>query len=179
MDPVLLDLLASLSKKRIFKETHPDTSLVDYSQKDIKKLIPHRKPFLFLDTIDKIDLPGHKAAGTFYLNPNSHILHGHFPNNPIFPGVLQVEMIGQLGLCLSNFLLNNTVTIVDIKNPINGIATHVREANFRHSLIPTNTAFIEVFIPDVSELSSIIAGQIYNNDNRLCVTAIMEVYYPQ
>ena len=61
---------------------------------DIKKLIPHRKPFLFIDEC-KIVSDGKSGTSHRTFNPNEYFFEGHFPNNPIVPGVVIVEAMAQ------------------------------------------------------------------------------------
>ena len=64
----------------------------------VKKLIPHREPFLLLDGLTELT-PGESAVGVKYVDPDDHFLAGHFPGNPIMPGVLMVEALAQTGAC--------------------------------------------------------------------------------
>ena len=61
---------------------------------DIKKLIPHRDPFLFLDEC-KIIVAGEHGISKKLFRDNEHFFEGHFPNNPIVPGVIIVEAMAQ------------------------------------------------------------------------------------
>lgn len=62
----------------------------------IMEMIPHRYPFLLIDRITEC-VPGKYSKGYKNLTFNEPFFQGHFPNNPIMPGVLQAEAMAQLG----------------------------------------------------------------------------------
>ncbi len=62
----------------------------------IRKIIPHRYPFLLVDRIIELD-PGKRAVGIKNVSANEAFFEGHFPDHPIMPGVLIVEAIAQVG----------------------------------------------------------------------------------
>lgn len=64
--------------------------------KEIQKMIPHRYPFLLVDRIIEIE-EGKKAVGIKNVTANEPFFQGHFPENPIMPGVLMVEALAQVG----------------------------------------------------------------------------------
>ncbi|MGB9679430.1 MAG: 3-hydroxyacyl-ACP dehydratase FabZ [Thermoanaerobacteraceae bacterium] len=64
--------------------------------KDIRKVLPHRYPFLLVDRIIEIE-DGKKAVGIKNVTANEPFFQGHFPGNPIMPGVLIVEAMAQVG----------------------------------------------------------------------------------
>src|SRR5262245_3432666 len=59
-------------------------------------LLPHRTPFLFVDAVHAYE-PGVGVEARFLVTGDEPILAGHFPGNPIFPGVLQLEALAQAG----------------------------------------------------------------------------------
>ncbi len=62
---------------------------------DALKALPHGPEFRFLDRLVALD-PGKEATGTYTVHGNEPFLRGHFPNEPLFPGVLLVEAAAQL-----------------------------------------------------------------------------------
>jgi UDP-3-O-[3-hydroxymyristoyl] N-acetylglucosamine deacetylase/3-hydroxyacyl-[acyl-carrier-protein] dehydratase len=66
-----------------------------YTIQDIERMLPHRYPFLLVDKI--IELREHSIVGVKNVTMNEPIFTGHFPGNPVFPGVLQIEAMAQVG----------------------------------------------------------------------------------
>ena len=66
-----------------------------YTTCDIEKILPHRYPFLMVDKIMEIN--ENSIIGVKYITMNEPIFTGHFPGNPVFPGVLQIEAMAQVG----------------------------------------------------------------------------------
>lgn len=64
--------------------------------KEIMDIIPHRHPFLLVDTIEELE-PGVKAVGYKCVTFNEPYFAGHFPEEPVMPGVLQIEACAQVG----------------------------------------------------------------------------------
>ena len=62
--------------------------------KDIKKYLPHREPFLFIDEVININ-KNKEIHAKKLISEDEYFLKGHFPNNPIFPGVIIIEALGQ------------------------------------------------------------------------------------
>ncbi len=64
--------------------------------KQIMEIIPHRQPFLLIDTIEELE-PGVRAVGKKCVSYNEPYFAGHFPNEPVMPGVLIIEAMAQAG----------------------------------------------------------------------------------
>ncbi len=83
-------------KKQQGKGRHFDlTADPIYTIQDIERMLPHRYPFLLVDKI--IELREQSIVGVKNVTMNEPIFTGHFPGNPVFPGVLQIEAMAQVG----------------------------------------------------------------------------------
>jgi 3-hydroxyacyl-[acyl-carrier-protein] dehydratase len=97
------------------------------SSDEIKKWIPHRYPFLLIDEVVEL-LPAEKVVALKHVRLDDPILQGHFPGNPIYPGVLQVEGMAQAAAVLS---------IMSLENPIKlCLFTEIKSARFRQPVVP-------------------------------------------
>ena len=95
------DKLIKSGRRRPFFTPGETTRTVSIGRADIERLVPHRDPFLLVDEITALDLDEKAALGKRVIDPADPILKGHFPGEPIYPGFLMLEMMGQCGLCLN------------------------------------------------------------------------------
>lgn len=66
---------------------------------DIKEFLPHREPFLFIDGVKRLE--DNLIEAWRVLKPDEFYFAGHFPGNPVFPGVLMIEALAQVGILLA------------------------------------------------------------------------------
>ena len=97
---------------------------------EIRSLIPHRDPFLFVDTCEIIT-PGEHGKSEKLFTANEYFFKGHFPNNPVMPGVLIVESFGQAAAALTAHGLDRST----YENKL-VFLMGVEKARFRNPVIP-------------------------------------------
>lgn len=108
--------------------------------KDIMEIIPHRYPFLLIDSIEEM-VEGESAVGKKCVSMNEPYFQGHFPGNPVMPGVLIIEAMAQVGAVAMLSLEENkgkTAYFAGIKN-----------ARFRQKVTPGDVMLIETKIVKV------------------------------
>lgn len=108
-----------------------------YTAKEIMDIIPHRYPFLLIDTIEELE-PGVRALGKKCVSVNEPFFQGHFPGNPVMPGVLIMEALAQVG----------AVAILSQPEWKGRTAyfAGIDKARFRRKVIPGDVLFLEMEI---------------------------------
>ncbi|GAA0745490.1 3-hydroxyacyl-ACP dehydratase FabZ [Clostridium oceanicum] len=102
---------------------------------DIQKIIPHRYPFLLVDKITHLE-EGKKAIGYKNVTMNEYFFQGHFPQEPVMPGVLIIEALAQVG----------AVSILS-KDDFKGKIAYfggINKAKFRKKVVPGDVLKLEV-----------------------------------
>ena len=127
---------------------------------EIKKLIPHRHPFLFLDRCEVIE-PGKEGIGFKKFLSEEYFFKGHFPNNPIVPGVILIEALAQTAGTVVSISLSDQV-----KRTV--LFLSVTNAKFRKPVVPNDEIFFEVKI--VSRVKSFYKfyGEAKKQSEKVC-----------
>ena len=131
---------------------------------DIHRRIPHRPPFLFIDNILEITDTGAKASLT--VREDFSFFEGHYPGNPIMPGVLLCESVFQTGaMFLADFLKDQTLT--DVK--VTPVLSRIRDARFNRMVLAGDQIEISVSIKDQMGQFYNLTGEI-KNKNKTALT---------
>jgi UDP-3-O-[3-hydroxymyristoyl] N-acetylglucosamine deacetylase/3-hydroxyacyl-[acyl-carrier-protein] dehydratase len=123
-------------KKLVKKYQHEKISGVVFDVNAIKRILPHRYPFLLIDKIVEFVLD-EKVVGVKNVTANEPFFEGHFPGQPVMPGVLIIEAMAQTGGIL---LLNG------LDNPGSKLAFFlgINNAKFRKTVMPGDTLVLEL-----------------------------------
>ena len=142
-----------------------------YGIDTIKQLLPHRDPFLFVDAILESD--GEKfIVGQKKLSPDEFYFKGHFPGNPVMPGVIQVETMAQVaGLLTIEFANKKGLTITPFLTTINN-------AKFRRVIRPGDTLRIEAKLLRIHGLSGKFHGKILVNGKVASEAELSCIFVP-
>lgn len=139
------------------------TETLSFDIMDITKMIPHRYPFLLVDRITEC-IPGKSAKGYKNLTMNEEFFQGHFPNNPIMPGVLQLEAMAQ---CSAPILM----TMPEFKGKLT-LYAGVDGVRFKHIVRPGDRFEMEIELTKVKGPVCKAHG-IGKVDGKICVEADM------
>lgn len=127
---------------------------------DIKNLIPHRSPFLFLDSCEIIK-EGEQGIGKYKFLSNEYFFKGHFPDMPIVPGVILIEALAQTaGVVVSKKYENY--------NDKSVLFMSVSKAKFRKPVYPNDE--ITFHVKYINRVMSVykFSGLSYKNDIKVC-----------
>ena len=101
----------------------------------IANWLPHRYPFLLVDKI--IELSEQHVVGVKNVSFNEHFFQGHFPNNPVMPGVLQIEAMAQTGGILA-------LSTVEDPGNWDTYFLKIENAKFKHKIVPGDTVLFKM-----------------------------------
>ena len=102
---------------------------------DIQKIIPHRYSFLLVDCVEEME-PGVRAVGYKNVTMNEPFFQGHFPQQPVMPGVLIIEALAQVGAIAVLSLPENKGKLAFFGG--------IKNAKFRKQVIPGDRLRLEI-----------------------------------
>lgn len=131
----------------------------------IKNLLPHRPPFLFVDRI--IELSEERVVGVKNVSVNEDIFRGHFPNQPIFPGVLQIEAMAQVG---------GVLVLSQLEEPEKHLTYFMKmdKVKFRKMVVPGDTLVFDLsFATPYRRGIAHMVGKAYVNNELVAEAEMM------
>ena len=131
----------------------------------IEKLIPHRPPFLFVDEI--IAETDDTLTTRRRVRPDEDFFKGHYPGNPIMPGVLICESVFQSG-CI--FLTKQFASKGEDLSHYTPVLTRITEVKFKNSVKPGDELIIDVKVKDRLGRFMFLSGSVRTADNRKVLT---------
>jgi len=131
-------------------------SIMDTNQ--IKAIIPHRYPFLLIDRIEEL-VVGQKVVAKKNVTVNEEFFNGHFPGEPVMPGVLIIEALAQAG----------AVALLSLDD-FRGKTAYfggIDKAKFRQKVVPGDVLTLEVEILKVKKIAGIGKGTAYVDGKKV------------
>lgn len=126
---------------------------------DIKELIPQREPFLFVDKV--IDQTDSSITTTHTLTGEEDFFKGHFPGDPVMPGVLLCEACFQTGALLMSQIIDGGLTGLTV-------VSRIQSAKFKNMVVPPGEMTIYVELKDQVGPAAYMKGKVtYNNKTAL------------
>ncbi len=107
------------------------------NKEQIKQIIPHREPFLLIDEVNELEA-GKYVKAVKYISENDFWFKGHFPDYPVTPGVIMVEMLAQAGAAALLSMPENKGKI--------GFFGGINNCKFRRQVVPGDKLILEVEI---------------------------------
>lgn len=129
--------------------------------KEIKEYIPHREPFLFVDSI--ISLQSNKIETSFTVSEKAEFFKGHYPSNPLTPGVIICESVFQSAAILISSLITTP------ESPLKGtpVLTRITSAKFKGMVKPNETLIIQAEIIERLQNTWFLKGKVLKNDKNI------------
>ena len=145
-----------------------------YDKKNVENILPHREPFLFIDScidisvLDSVsslkDLKGCSVKCKYYLKGNHPILQGHFPEKKVLPAVIQAEMLAQ-SLAFPLFKYSKDIKL-EMKDK-SFLLVGLDKFKFKKMILPDSDIFIESKIKGVVSNIVFIEGRLLNEKGEI------------
>jgi len=136
-----------------------------WDKEKIKSILPQREPFLFIDEIVEIE-EGKRVVAKKYIEPDSDFFKGHFPQNPIMPGVLTIEAMAQTAI----ILYSTAKPHIAEQNPEYHLSNI--KATFNLPVYPGDTLMIEAKSFKIVDSGGVIDTLAKVNDRAVAKTRV-------
>ncbi len=133
----------------------------------IKALIPHREPFLLIDRITELE-PGVRAVGEHEFDGSEWYQPGHFPGNPIVPGVILVESMAQVATVMA-------MSMPEYRDGL-GLFAGIEEKRFKRMVKPGDTGRFEAVMDKFRRGFAKVNVKTYVGDELAAEGAILAVF---
>jgi 3-hydroxyacyl-[acyl-carrier-protein] dehydratase len=170
-----LDAMVRSGVRKALWQPSASARTVDVGRSQIEQLLPHRDPFLFVDRITDIDLEHGRLRGERSIDAADPVFAGHFPAQPVYPGVLLLETMGQFGLCLLHFVGRRTYDVTAEIRPRDFRATRIHHTAFLAGVGPGDRLEVSAAVVMEDDYRAVCAGQILR-DGTICVFGVLEVF---
>jgi 3-hydroxyacyl-[acyl-carrier-protein] dehydratase len=134
----------------------------------ILDMLPHRYPFMLVDRILDMDIEARTIVGYKNLTFNEPFFQGHFPGEPIMPGVMQLEAMAQI----SGILLNK----VNDKEGQIAYFMSIDKAKFRRKVVPGDTLRMEIKVTRLRSRMAVVEAKAYVGDDLASQAELMFGY---
>ncbi len=135
---------------------------------DILGILPHRYPFMLVDRILEIDVENQCIVGYKNLTFNEPFFQGHFPSEPVMPGVMQLEAMAQVAGILLNKVSGKEGEIAYFMS--------IDKAKFRRKVVPGDTLRMELKVTRLRSRMASVEGKAYVGDQLACQAELMFGY---
>jgi len=147
-----------------FLEIPSHSQGISLSEEQVREVLPQRNRMLLVDTVGHLDLKNNCIQAYCDLSKRDDILKGHYPKQPIWPGALQIESMGQAGQILWTLQHSLSLDLVQI--------THIFNTRFISPIVPPGVVEIRAQSFENGLFVVSVAQSIFNN--KICSLALIQ-----
>ncbi len=136
---------------------------------EIKKVLPHRYPFLLIDRILELDIENLKVKALKNVTANEEFFNGHFPEFPVMPGVLIIEAMAQAGA----YLMIKKVRKEGVEGNFTVLFAGIDSAKFRKPVVPGDQIIFEIEGINIKKSMGKIKAVAKVDDQVVCEAVLM------